>query len=254
MVEDNQDDLERIVSDLLHESELYEFLKKQDEYDAVEVKNLLRDIVSSREDYNRGRTAKKKTLFRSSVASPEMWVFDTKRNVARYLERKWLHNPGVTKFLIKEMFDCQMAALSFQTSKGLYPEYHLRRSLEEPYDRIVPPLIGVAYFVALLALVYYFVDRDKILWAGFFGVFMAYHYVFKIWQTIVRWVTRRKLRRMQQDFAIFHHEVSVTKSYDVETIMRRLKSIESKGLFPFSLTFALLRMRKTEIARNRERT
>jgi hypothetical protein len=177
-----------------------------------------------------------------------MWAFETKRNAAKYLECKSLHNPGLTKFLIKEMFDCQMAALSFQVSRGLYPEYHFRHSLEEPYNRIVPPLIGVAYFIAIIALLYYLIDHEKTLWAGLLGVYIVYHYVLKIWQVIVRGIARRRLRLIHLDFGVFHHEVSITKSYDVDTIIRRLKSLEGRGFFPFSTTFALLELRKVEIA------
>jgi hypothetical protein len=225
-------------------------LKTRGELHTEAVKEFLQDIVGGRATYN---TRIKKSLF-NRKQPPDMWVFDTKRVALKYLECKSVHNSWMTKFLIKEMFDCQMAALSFQVSRGVYPNYHLRYSLEEPYNRIVPPLVGLAYLAALLVLIYYLLDREEILPAAIIGAYLVYHYVLKIWQLIVRWGVRRKLIPALVDFRVFHHEVSISKSYDVDTIIRRLTALEEKGVFPFSLTFALLKLRKSEIATQQHST
>ena len=132
-------------------------------------------------------------------------------------------------------------------SRGIYGEHHWRNSLSEPYNKIVPPILGVAFLSGLMGLLVYLLVNDHLGWAALVGLYLVYHYVLKLWQVISRTRARRKLFEYIEMLSIITHDVVTTDSYDVDTIIRRLKACEEKELFPFSVIFPLLELRKKEL-------
>lgn len=236
------DPADRHVAAMLNESEIQTFLKGKDSLFVESVKELLRDLVVARETYfdetHNNVVSKNK--------SPELWITDIKEVAAKYVERGWLHNPWVTKYLIREVAYCQREALAYQYCRGVYPEYHPRNTLEYPYNRIVPPLLGVAFFIGLMALLYYLLLNEHIGWAAIVALYVLYHYSLKLWQVIARAKACRKIFEYLEIFSIIYQDIA-SDGYDVDTIIRRLKSCESKGLYPYSVIFSLLEFRKIDL-------
>jgi len=240
----NEASVESQVASILRESEIHDFLKGKDESHQDTFKDFLLEVVSSRNSYFNPII---KNLF-NPKGCPETWISEVRQNARTYLNRPWLHNPWLTRYMIKELATCQGEGLAYQFYRGIYPEYSIRNSLDEPYNRIVPPVIGIVYFLLLVSLLYYLLNHEQIGWAALVGTYIVYHYVLKIWQSFSRAKARRKLHEHVQLFSIVLHEI-VSDAYDTDTIARRLESFESKGLFAFSLLFPLLKLRKNEIAK-----
>ncbi|MBL8073100.1 MAG: hypothetical protein JNL29_01945 [Nitrospira sp.] len=228
----------KLAVSFLYEPDVELFLKGKDEGFIENFKYFLKDVLCTR------ATCFDPTLkMVDQTRDPTEWIEDVKRIAVAYLETPWLHNPWLTNYLIREVASCQLQALAYQRNRGIYPEYHLRRSLKEPYNSIAPPLLGAAFFLCLLTLLYYLLSYDQIGWAALVLLYFVYHYSLKVWQMISRGKSRRKLFEYLEMYSIITHDI-FSSSYDVDTILRRLKSCEAKGLFPYSVLFALLELKK----------
>jgi hypothetical protein len=86
------------------------------------------------------------------------------------------------KYLKRELAYFQREGLAYQHWRGIYSEYHLRNSLSYPYNLIIPPLLGVAFRVCLLVLLYYLLDNDHAGWVALVMLYFVYHYGLKLWQ------------------------------------------------------------------------
>ncbi|MDR4475535.1 MAG: PDGLE domain-containing protein [Nitrospira sp.] len=236
------DPSDKQLDDIMRAPELGRYVASNPDEVVEHFKSFLKDVLISRMTYfnpiMRGISSPK--------PDPTLWIQETRQYSAQYLTSTWMHNPWLTKYFISELLSCQLEGLNYRASTGFYPDYGFR-NLQEPYGTILSVIAGLVFFIALFSLLFYLVDRDRQSWAFLLIVYIVYHYSLKARQAFFRAKMRSKVSDQIEFFSILQYEVYID-AYDPDVVSRRLESIESKGIFPFSIIFPLLRMRKADLS------
>jgi hypothetical protein len=167
----------------------------------------------------------------------------TARALAKqYVDQPQWHTPWLTRYLLEEVLEAQCTYLVWMAERGIFPEWHLRRSLSPPYRTFVPPLVSLAFFAFYLWLLYWLVTKEYWIAAGLPLAVLIYFYFF---EKPYVWWRRRKNRNhfmgLSQLLLTPIYEIR-SADYDPETISRRLQACEQKDLQVASIAFALLKL------------
>src|SRR5688572_35251 len=120
------------------------------------------------------------TLFgRDAPAEPDGSNLETFCQTVRSLSQKYVDQPQfqtrwLTHYLLVDVVESQTMYLIWLSKWGAFPEWSLRRSLPAPYRTIVPPVISLIFFLSLLALIIWLVNKEHFIIAGVLGIVFAY--------------------------------------------------------------------------------
>jgi len=175
----------------------------------------------------------------------------TERTIAiakQYVDDPDLHDPAMTHFLLLDVLQSQQQILLWTAQWGVYYKVSFRRSLPSPYRYFVSPLLGVVIYVASIGLLWWLDTRDHSVLAIILTVWMCYWYLIQRpntwWQ---RSRARKHFSRLAQLLAVPIYEIR-SKTYDPDTIRRRLEACDQHDLYIASIAFALLKVLPTSFA------
>jgi hypothetical protein len=212
------------LDQILSAPELAVYMKEKPDHVVQEFKSFLREVLLSRITFFHSSTGG----ILSPRTDPTEWIEETRLNSAKYLRSGWMHNPWLTRYLIKELLTCHLEGLTYLSSAGFYPEYGFR-ALQQPYSTILSPVAGVAFLLGLLGLTFYLLSRDWLVWASLVAIYIVYHYALKARQVFARAKMKAKFASQIEALSVIQYEVSTELSYDPDTVMRRLEFLETKG-------------------------
>jgi len=166
----------------------------------------------------------------------------------QYVDDPDLHDPAMTHFLLLDVLQSQQQILLWTAQWGVHYKVSFRRSLPSPYRYFVSPLLGVVIYVASIGLLWWLDTRDHSVLAIILTVWMCYWYLIQRpntwWQ---RSRARKHFSRLAQLLAVPIYEIR-SKTYDPDTIRRRLEACDQHDLYIASIAFALLKVLPTSFA------
>lgn len=174
----------------------------------------------------------------------------------KYLDSKFIHNFFLTSSILAQVIDTELVPLEYEVNGIAHPmigEIAARNTfgptypvkytnlLPHPWNKLVSSGLSLVFLIIGILAIVFFVSADLNWLAWIVGIFLAWHYIGKIFLSANSAKTKGKLAVLGTNLRVIRNEIG-SHSYDGKVLAERMKKLESDGLYVHSLVYPLLEL------------
>lgn len=174
----------------------------------------------------------------------------------KYLDSIFIHNSFLTNSILAQVIDTELVPLEYEVNGIAHPmtgEIAARNTfglahpvkwsnlLPYPWNELVSSGLSLVFLIIGISAIIFFVSADLNWVAWIVGIFLAWHYVSKIFLIANSAKTKGKLAVLGTNLRVIRNEIG-SHSYDGKVLAERMKKLESDGLCVHSLVYPLLEL------------
>jgi hypothetical protein len=245
-------EVDKLISHISELDKLNNDLEKKDHNKPTEYKGSLHDILWN-------HLYQKYQLEKELAKRPFMGITcreEITEYTKTYLDSKAIHTPYLTNNILIQVIDTELIPLEYEVTGITYPglaevdgrykfgpTYPINycNLLPFPWNKVISWGLSFLFLIIGLIAIRHFISTGSNWIAWITGIYLAWHYFIKLLNTIIQSKSKSKIAKLAANFRIIRDEID-SNSYDSETMIERIKNLESNGLYVSSLIYPLLKI------------